>query len=180
MLVVLVGPSYSGKSTVCEFFKRYYKMNELPMRVRVVCPDDIREELLGDAGDQSNGKMIFETAYERVDKALNSPLNTVFFDATSLTPARRKPLIEIAKKHRTPCFAVVMPDFTEEELTARVENRERKVPLDVVRAQKDLIECGKRRSTLIRCANMREINFCPVEGEIVYEVESTPQNLKNS
>ena len=136
MLVVLVGPSYSGKSTVCEFFKRYCKMNELPMRVRVVCPDDIREELLGDASDQSNGKMIFETAYERVDKALNSSSNTVFFDATSLTPARRKPLIEIAKKHRTPCFAVVMPDFTEEELTARVENRERKVPLDVVRAQK--------------------------------------------
>ena len=134
MLVVLVGPSYSGKSTVCEFFKRYYKMNELPMCV--VCPDDIREELLGDASDQSNGKMIFETAYERVDKALNSSLNTVFFDATSLTPARRKPLIEIAKKHRTPCFAVVMPDFTEEELTARVENRERKVPLEIVEKQR--------------------------------------------
>ena len=134
MLFVLVGPSYSGKSTVCEFFKRYYKEQELPMYV--ICPDDIRKELLGDAGDQSNGKMIFETAYERVDKALNSPLNTVFFDATSLTPARRKPLIEIAKKHRVSCFAVVMPDFTEEELTARVATRERKVPLDVVRAQK--------------------------------------------
>lgn len=134
MLVVLVGPSYSGKSTVCEFFKRYYKMNELPMCV--VCPDDIRKELLGDASDQSNGKMIFETAYERVDKALNSSLNTVFFDATSLTPARRKPLIEIAKKHRTPCFAVVMPDFTEEELTARVKNRERKVPLEIVEKQR--------------------------------------------
>ena len=134
MLVVLVGPSYSGKSTVCEFFKRYYKEQELPMYV--ICPDDIRKELLGDASDQSNGKMIFETAYERVDKALNSPLNTVFFDATSLTPARRKPLIEIAKKHRTPCYAVVMPDFTEEELTARAATRERKVPLDVVYAQK--------------------------------------------
>ena len=134
MLVVLAGPSYSGKSTVCEFFKRYYKEQELPMYV--ICPDDIREELLGDAGDQSNGKMIFETAYERVDKALNSPLNTVFFDATSLTPARRKPLIEIAKKHRVSCFAVVMPDFTEEELAARVATRERKVPLDVVYAQK--------------------------------------------
>ena len=134
MLVVLAGPSYSGKSTVCEFFKRYYKEQELPMYV--ICPDDIREELLGDASDQSNGKMIFETAYERVDKALNSPLNTVFFDATSLTPARRKPLIEIAKKHRVSCFAVVMPDFTEEELAARVATRERKVPLDVVYAQK--------------------------------------------
>ena len=134
MLVVLVGPSYSGKSTVCEFFKRYYKEQELPMYV--ICPDDIRKELLGDASDQSNGKMIFETAYERVDKALNSPLNTVFFDATSLTPARRKPLIEIAKKHRRPCFAVVMPDFTEEELTARVENRERKVPLEIVEKQR--------------------------------------------
>ena len=134
MLVVLVGPSYSGKSTVCEFFKRYYKEQELPMYV--ICPDDIRKELLGDAGDQSNGKMIFETAYERVDKALNSPLNTIFFDATSLTPARRKPLIEIAKKHITSCFAAVMPDFTEEELAARVATRERKVPLDVVRAQK--------------------------------------------
>ena len=134
MLFVLVGPSYSGKSTVCEFFKRYYKEQELPMYV--ICPDDIRKELLGDAGDQSNGKMIFETAYERVDKALNSPLNTVFFDATSLTPARRKPLIEIAKKHITSCFAAVMPDFTEEELIARVATRERKVPLDVVYAQK--------------------------------------------
>lgn len=134
MLVVLVGPSYSGKSTVCEFFKRYYKMQELP--IYVVCPDDIRKELLGDASDQSNGKMIFETAYERVDKALQSPLNTVFFDATSLTPARRKPLIEIAKKHKTCCFAVIMPNFTEEELTARVATRERKVPLDVVYAQK--------------------------------------------
>lgn len=134
MLVVLVGPSYSGKSTVREFFKRYYKMQELP--IYIVCPDDIRKELLGDASDQSNGKMIFETAYERVDKALQSPLNTVFFDATSLTPARRKPLIEIAKKHKTCCFAVVMPNFTEEELTARVATRERKVPLDVVYAQK--------------------------------------------
>ena len=134
MLIVLVGPSYSGKSTICEFFKRYYKEQELPMYV--ICPDDIRKELLGDASDQSNGKMIFETAYERVDKALKSLLNTVIFDATSLTPARRKPLIEIAKKHNRTCFAVVMPDFTEEELTARVENRERKVPLDVVRAQK--------------------------------------------
>lgn len=134
MLVVLVGPSYSGKSTVCEFFKRYYKEQELPMYV--ICPDDIRKELLGDASDQSNGKMIFETAYERVDKALKSPLNTVFFDATSLTPARRKPLIEIAKKYRVSCFAVVMPDFTEEELTARAATRERKVPLDVVCAQK--------------------------------------------
>lgn len=134
MLVILVGPSYSGKSTVCEFFKRYYKEQELPMYV--ICPDDIRKELLGDASDQSNGKMIFETAYERVDKALNSPLNTIFFDATSLTPARRKPLIEIAKKHNRTCLAVVMPDFTEEELTARVATRERKVPLDVVRAQK--------------------------------------------
>lgn len=134
MLVVLVGPSYSGKSTVCKFFKRYYKEQGLP--IYVVCPDDIRKELLGDASDQSNGKMIFETAYERVDKALQSPLNTVFFDATSLTPARRKPLIEIAKKHKTCCFAVVMPNFTEEELTARVAIRERKVPLDVVYAQK--------------------------------------------
>ena len=134
MLVVLVGPSYSGKSTVCEFFKRYYKEQELPMYV--ICPDDIREELLGNASDQSNGKMIFETAYERVDKALKSPLNTVFFDATSLTPARREPLIEIAKKHITSCFAAVMPDFTEEELTARVATRERKVPLDIVYAQK--------------------------------------------
>ena len=134
MLIVLVGPSYSGKSTVCEFFKRYYKEQELPMYV--ICPDDIRKELLGDASNQSNGKMIFETAYERVDKALNSPLNTVFFDATSLTPARRKPLIEIAKKHITSCFAAVMPDFTEEELTVRVATRERKVPLDVVYAQK--------------------------------------------
>lgn len=137
MLVVLVGPSYSGKSTVCEFFKRYYKEQGLPMSV--ICPDNIREELLGNASDQSNGKMIFETAYERVDKALQSPLNTVFFDATSLTPARRKPLIEIAKRNRVSCFAVVMPDFTEEELTARVENRERKVPLDVVYAQKQRI-----------------------------------------
>lgn len=134
MLVVLVGPSYSGKSTICEFFKRYYKEQELPMSV--VCPDDIREELLGDASNQSNGKMIFETAYERVDKALQSPLNTVFFDATSLTPARRKPLIEIAKKNRVSCFAVVMPDFTKEELAVRRENRERKVPLDVVWEQK--------------------------------------------
>lgn len=134
MLLVLVGPSYSGKSTVCEFFKRYYKEQELPMYV--ICPDNIRKELLGDASDQSNGKMIFETAYERVDKALKSPLNTVFFDATSLIPARRKPLIEIAKKHRVSCFAVVMPDFTEEELTARAATRERKVPLDVVCAQK--------------------------------------------
>ena len=133
MLIVLVGPSYSGKSTLRKYYEWYYENFDLPLTI--VCPDDIREELLGDAGDQSNGKMIFETAYERVDKALESLFNTVIFDATSLTPARRKPLIEIAKKHNRTCFAVVMPDFTEEELTARVATRERKVPLDVVRAQ---------------------------------------------
>lgn len=134
MLVVLVGPSYSGKSTVCKYYKEHYNKYGYPFTI--ICPDVIREELLGDANDQSNGKMIFETAYERVDKALQSPLNTVFFDATSLTPACRKPLIEIAKKYKRTCIAMPMPDFTEEELTARAENRERKVPLDVVRAQK--------------------------------------------
>ena len=33
---------------------------------------------------------------------------------------------------------------------------------------------------MIRCANIREINFCPFEGEIAYEAESTPQNMKFS
>jgi len=78
-LIVPIGISGSGKSTyfnkrlLIDFPKIAERLNELNLSVAdiVVCPDEIRKEILGSVNDQTNGSMIWKIAGERVHGKLH-------------------------------------------------------------------------------------------------------------
>ena len=77
ILIVMCGAPGSGKSTVAEAVAEDFGFV-------IVCPDDIREELFGDASDQSQGWRVFQIAYERMrDGLLTDDVSGVIFDATN-------------------------------------------------------------------------------------------------
>lgn len=133
MLYVLCGPSYCGKSTYANELKNHISAHGT--NVTIINPDSIREELLGDASDQSHGDLVFKTAYQRVEEALSNN-DIVIFDATNLTLRARKPLIEIAKRYNEMVIAIVFKDLSMGELVSRYTARERKVPLEIVEKQR--------------------------------------------
>lgn len=133
MLYVLCGPSYCGKSTYANELKNYISAHGT--NVTIINPDSIREELLGDANDQSHGDLVFKTAHQRVEEALSNH-DIVIFDATNLTLRARKPLLEIAKRYNEMAIAIVFKDLSMGELVSRYTARERKVPLEIVEKQR--------------------------------------------
>ena len=133
MLYVLCGPSYCGKSTYANKLKNHISAHG--NNVTIINPDSIREELLGDANDQSHGDLVFKTAHQRVEEALSTH-DIVIFDATNLTLRARNPLIEIAKRYNEMAIAIVFKDLSMGELVSRYTARERKVPLEIVEKQR--------------------------------------------
>lgn len=128
-LVLMCGPSYSGKSTFAQHLKdiRYFG------DVEIVSTDAIRKEMLGDESDQSCGDAVFGKARAMVRGCLNADEN-VIVDATNLTPRTRKEFLCIGREYNATIYLVWM-EATEEELFARVSKRERVVPENVVRRQ---------------------------------------------
>lgn len=72
-LAVLCGPPGSGKTSIRKAFEERGWIS--------VCPDDIREELFGDASVQKDNRRVFEVAFERVKEKLLE--GDVVFDATN-------------------------------------------------------------------------------------------------
>ena len=133
MLYVLCGPSYCGKSTYAEKLKNLIASHNVS--VTIINPDSIREEVFGDAGKQDKGHIIFQIAYERVEEALAHG-DIVIFDATSLTPRARKPLINIAREYKTMVVAITFKDLSMGEFVERYATRERRVPIEIVGKQR--------------------------------------------
>ena len=128
-LVLMCGPSYSGKSTFAQHLKDIGYFGD----VEIVSTDAIRKEMLGDESDQSCGDAVFGKARAMVRGCLNADEN-VIVDATNLTPRTRKEFLRIGREYNATIYLVWM-EATEEELFARVSKRERVVPENVVRRQ---------------------------------------------
>lgn len=128
-LVLMCGPSYSGKSTFAQHLKDIGYFGD----VEIVSTDAIRKEMLGDESDQSHGDVVFGKARAMVRGCLNADEN-VIVDATNLTPWTREEFLCIGRKYNATIYLVWM-EATEEELFARVSKRERVVPENVVRRQ---------------------------------------------
>jgi predicted kinase len=124
-LYLTCGIPASGKSTWTSKF-----LQNNPNTI-VICPDDIREELTGDASDQSKNKEVWELAYERLNTALCRKLD-VLFDSTMVDEVSRKFPLEISKKYKAETIAVAFPVGLETALK-RNAGRDRKVPEDVIR-----------------------------------------------
>lgn len=126
-LIVLVGISGSGKSTAAQLYKEKFP------NILVVSTDALRKELLGSEEDQTNGNLIFKTAYDLTHKYLVSGHNVVF-DATNLTARARKQLLRECGEYAEQRICHVYTCSVDEAMEHQ-KNRVRQVPREVVEAQ---------------------------------------------
>lgn len=98
--IVMVGLSGSGKSYYASKLAEDLRVNNPRCdewgRVNIadiISSDSIREELLGDAGDQSQNELVFKTFYHRIKRALYSH-HHVIVDATNISIKSRKSVLK--------------------------------------------------------------------------------------
>lgn len=132
MLIMMCGPSYSGKSTLAKEYATKY-------HAKIVATDDIREELFGSADVQKDHDKVFALAYARIDSYLQHDFNVVF-DATNLLMKHRMKFVERFKKHGCTFMCVVCATSLK-EIQSRALTRERVVPYDVVMHQIKQFQC---------------------------------------
>ena len=131
---MLVGISGSGKSFIANELKRVYGKN-----LEVFSSDTIRKELWGDENDQRNPQKVFQVLHKRLKKSLKDG-NNVVYDATNLSRKRRIAFIQELKN--TPCFKsclIIATPF--EECVENNSKRERRVPIEVIRHQRENFQC---------------------------------------
>ena len=133
-LVVLVGASGSGKSTFArEHFAPYETLSS----------DVFRGLVSNDESDQSATVPAFDALQYVAGKRLEAGLLTVI-DATSVQPAARRALVELARAHDVLPVAIVF-DLPESVSVARNAARsDRRIPAGVVRRQNDQLRRGLR------------------------------------
>ncbi len=117
-LVILVGVSGSGKSTLA---KKAFGEDSL-----IISSDEIREELSGDASNQSVNKETFDIFYKRIEEGMKAK-RQVIADATNLDKFSRAILYEIAKRNNVPVYALVF-NVPLSVIKRQNEQRERRVP----------------------------------------------------
>lgn len=138
-LMMLVGPSYCGKSSFAEMMK-----NLAPERVEVFSSDAIREEIYGDAGCQDNPAKVFEILHQRIIKCLKEKEDVVaIYDATNLSAKRRRGFLNSIRTIACRRACVVFP-MSLDELLARVPLRDRQVPEEVLTKQIKNFQCPQK------------------------------------
>src|SRR3954470_10826464 len=123
-LVVLVGPSGSGKSAWAD-------ANFRPDQV--VSSDRLRALVGEGEHDQRAGKDAFDVLDLVVERRLRRRLFTVV-DTLGTDPKRRQTLIAMARRHGVACHAVVF-DTAPELCRSRNRARARPVPANVLASQ---------------------------------------------
>ena len=123
-LIIMAGPPGSGKSTIaneiCDIYDNFI----------LVSPDKIREELSGDAGDQSQNDIVFGQVYKKLVEYLMLGYNVVY-DATNCRSTYRYKIIDICKKFATKIICL-MSTTPIAECIKRNRERDRNVPEDVI------------------------------------------------
>ena len=131
ILAVMVGISGSGKSTYANGLKT-------ALNAQLVETDAIREELTGDATDQSQNYRVFQVAKKRVSDLLAQGKNAII-DATSVSIRDRKDWIDIAKSNNAEVRAYFV-DTPVDVSKDRNRKRARKVPDEVIDRQASKLE----------------------------------------
>ena len=126
ILAVMIGISGSGKSTYANGLKT-------SLNAELVETDAIRQELTGDAEDQSQNSKVFEIARKRINNILSQGKNAII-DATSLSVRERKDWIDIGKTNNAEIRAYFI-DTPVSKCKSQNQKRERKVPEWVIDKQ---------------------------------------------
>lgn len=122
-IVLLAGIPGSGKTTLSQRLidKGYVTINA----------DQIREELWGDAAEQSNKEAVFQVFFERLEEGLRRGWDIVI-DNTNINGRHREPIIERAKAAGYTDIQIWIIDTPLEVCLERNRLRARNVPEDIV------------------------------------------------
>lgn len=131
ILAVMIGISGSGKSTYANGLKTSLKAD-------LVETDAIREELTGDASDQSQNYKVFQVAKKRVNDLLSQGKNAII-DATSVSVRDRKDWIQIGKDNNAEVRAYFI-DTPIDVCKSQNRKRQRRVPDEVIDRQASRLE----------------------------------------
>ncbi|MFF2548331.1 AAA family ATPase [Kitasatospora sp. NPDC058063] len=124
-LIALVGCAGSGKTTLSAMFPPSW----------VVAADQVREDVAGDAGNQSADPHVWHLVFERLKARLVLGLPAVV-DATGADPDDRAWLLAHARRYKAPAVALVLDVPLAEALTRNARRPEnRRVPVDVLARQ---------------------------------------------
>jgi predicted kinase len=130
-----MGIPASGKTTYVNAWAE--QLRENGQNPEIICPDDIREELAGDASDQTRNEEVFRIAHERLIEAICSKEPMAFFDATNIRGFARENILKIVDTHNLneeppasrntfTILAILSSNLTQAKL--RNDVRKRKVP----------------------------------------------------
>lgn len=122
-LILMVGCSYSGKSTWAEKFSKENNIIHLSS-------DRNRAILGGDEGNQAVSAEAFKLLRKDTEESLRSG-KSVIVDATFRNPQSRKDFVDLGRKYRATITAVCM-DVPIEIARLRAETRARQVPDSVL------------------------------------------------
>lgn len=122
--IIAIGIPGSGKTTVLKPLAERYGLT-------YISRDDIREEILGDARDQSQNKAIWEEANRRTAASLARGMGVVL-DATFVESWKRKDMISFLHEAGASPIIGVYADVPLEVAKERNQGRDRIVPADVL------------------------------------------------
>lgn len=132
--IMMVGPSYSGKSTLAEKIAK-------EQNGKVFSSDAIRAELFGDANVQKNPQRVFDLLHKRVVKHLKEG-GVAIYDATNLSCKRRMSFLRFLQNSKVQCEKeVVVVVASLADINERRMTRERVVPEEVVNRQLAQFQC---------------------------------------
>lgn len=114
---MMIGVPGSGKSTVA---RRLADILDLTY----ICPDDIREELSGDANDQTVTPQAWRLTHERAEQSLGRD-NSIIIDATYARERDRRRDIELYRSFGAKAVVGVFVDAPVEIAMERNQNPER-------------------------------------------------------
>jgi predicted kinase len=124
-VIMGIGIPGSGKTTI---LKRFAEEN----KYTYICPDDIREELAGDASDQSKDRDVWGVANARLRESYDKG-NTIVFDATFADKFYRKMFLDGLREHGVNNIQALYVDIPLETALERNSQRDRQVPEVIIK-----------------------------------------------
>jgi len=122
-LILLVGVPGAGKTTLA---KKIVERGFLCLNA-----DTIRQEVHGNAADQSDPEKIFTIFFQLLEDAMSKGLDIVI-DNTNLNPKQRRPILERAAQFAYTDIQLFLLDVPLDTCLERNRGRQRCVPDDIV------------------------------------------------
>jgi predicted kinase len=130
-VIMGIGLPGSGKTSLLRPLAHKYSYE-------YICPDEIREEVTGDASDQSRNAEVWEMARERLCDALEQGKNVVF-DATFANGQQRREFINFARGNGAQKVQGLFVSVSPETAGERNKLRDRTVPNHVIERMNEFL-----------------------------------------